>query len=250
MNIMPARNAFLFCGLLCVAEATAQQPTPPPLPPGPLVQARAPSNSLWSTVVKSASAVPDASPKTGGKDQQDDTGKKKEDEGVISKKIFRKDKGVILVTYVQANNQLFSVWCVGASELIEWSGGKGYDLLTPSPNPDNPNPYFTDFSKGDFQGLDWIDRASYVGLVTYQGIKCIYYKKESPMSASVGASSLAAYVEIESRLPIAVLNGGELTEYKWEPPPPAPLNIPPGVTARIKEREQNFQKIKQVGVKP
>ena len=123
-----------------------------------------------------------------------------------------------------------------------WPDRKSTEILAASANPDAPNPYHTDFSMSDFQGFEWISLESYTGIKDFMGMKCIVYQgirkiKSDDPGQPVTYQPVTAYVEIESRLPIALVTGDQVSLYEWKPAPQAVQPVSPSVQS-ILDRQQ------------
>jgi hypothetical protein len=120
---------------------------------------------------------------------------------------------------------------------------------------------YSDYSKSDFKGFDWISRGNYIGIQNLSGSNC--YVFQSPVDPKLAAATAAtpgiaaviptdgsiAFIIIPDpnkpppprRLPLLLKDDTGITLYTWEPTPSAPVVLPPavqnfitGLQARIK----------------
>jgi hypothetical protein len=219
--------------LVLAARAAVAQQTPAPLPPGPLIQKRAPNMAFWSVTIKygSLSGVVFKTSSTPAKDKTD----KAQD---IKINIVKTNE-ITLVQRVDQADQAWNTWCLPSLQILVWSDGKTCSE-TGAPNQDLFNPFYNDFSKTDFQGFDWISRENYAGSETLMGFNCIVFKD----------ASRVAYVETQSRLPVARVDAGQVFIYEWKAPPQAALTLPPNVQALVTQRLKAMQQMAQPAARP
>jgi hypothetical protein len=220
--------------LLAASALRAQQPAPPLLPPGPLIQQRAPEMAYWS-VTKAYGSLSDAVAKRAPTSASG----AKPDQPPSVKINLVKTGDIMLVQRVDASKEAWNTWRAGGLEFVVWPDGKQC-IETGAPNQDLVNPFFTDFSTSDFPGFDWISLQNYTDHETLMGFTCIVFK----------SGSKAAYVDIESRLPIALVDLGQASIYEWKAPPQAMLTLPAVVQAQVRQRQKAAAQMAQPAERP
>ena len=219
----------LLCALGFTSALQAQTGGLPPLPPGPLIQSRAPDLAEW-VITKKAGSLDDAASNSnttaappgaaGASPSTQDT--------------VTKTRDVIRVVRVDAAKRPWTIWCHGALEYMIWPDGKSCGQITAGLTDYSPNPFYIDLSTSDFSGFEWISPKSYTGIKSYHGIKCIVFQTGTDDSGGPPRiSKKIAYVDFNSRLPLALQSGVEEYLYEWQPPPRDMLSYPPMVKALI-----------------
>jgi len=225
------RPLALFCVLSLTPALQAQTSALPPLPPGPLIQPRAPDFAEWVITKKAGSLDDTASNSNTGPATQGAAASPSIQETVT------KTHDVIRVVRLDTAKRPWTIWCQGAQEYMIWPDGKSCGLVTQSPTAFAPNPFYIDFSTSDFSGFEWISPKTYTGIKSYQGIKCIVFQTGAGLQNDSGGSPTTskkiAYVDFNSRLPLALQSGVEEHLYEWRPPPQDMLSYPPMVKALI-----------------
>ena len=114
---------------------------------------------------------------------------------------------------------------------------RGLDVSTSSP----------DYATTDFSGFEWLKPGNYKGVQTVQNRPCYVFEAEieteaAKLAASMGNSAgspekttARAFINVESKLPVALQLGRENRVYAFRKPSPADLNLPPEVAAEIKD---------------
>jgi hypothetical protein len=135
---------------------------------------------------------------------------------------------------------------VGTTKYSQSPDGKGIHLYSP-----RLDPRYHDFSKGDFEMLDWITPQNYVGAVTHAGEQCYLYQTKGSAAFAAGSTSLAelntpaiptsVYVSMRTGLPVEIDDTSDKYAFQFgspgelrlpeirppAPPPPAPVTPPP-----------------------
>jgi hypothetical protein len=219
----------LFCVLGLTPALQAQTDGPPPLPPGPLVQTRAPDFAEW-VVTKKMGALEDTT------SNSNTVPATQAGAGPLSTQdTVTKTQRIVRVVRLDTGKRPWTIWCQGSQEFMIWPDGKSCAPLTQ--NLVVANPFFIDLSTADFQELGWVALKYYIGLKVYNGTKCIVYQTELNSRDDPGGAPTTvkkiAYVDFKSRLPIAVQSGDDVYLYQWNQPPQDMLSYPPMVLALI-----------------
>jgi hypothetical protein len=103
------------------------------------------------------------------------------------------------------------------------------------------------FSVADFAGFDWLSHKNYKGVQKVLDRTCYFFEDEIEteqvkMATSMGntpdgetKTTARAFINVESKLPVALQLGRENRVYAFGKPSPADLNLPPEVAAEIKD---------------
>lgn len=238
--------------LLCGSGLWAQKanPTPANLPPGPPIQKRAPDFSQWliTTTVSGTAALNDQT------DAAHRTAKAPEGSST-AKMMVTKTGNIYRVEHLDDAKQLWTVWASGATQIMVWPDKQSCADLAASNNPDVPNPFMTDFSVTDFPGFGWIGWDKYSEMKPYKGMKCIVFKQQQHVgsddsSAGEQSKTLMAYVDLYTRLPVALVDADEAHLFEWKPAPTAMLSLPPTALAVVQQGQKARRQMAQQAARP
>jgi hypothetical protein len=227
---------FGIASLVGAAAAQSPQATPPPLGPGPLLK-RAPNFSQWLISSKLGSAdaplVPDANTKF---DQRT---------------LVRKTGAIRYEITAYVDGRRTEKWCQGDFQAAVIPGEANPIVTVRGANAVGGG--FTDYSKSDFPGFEWISKRNYIGVQTMEGVSCIVFHEGSKGGgdAPSTAGGNTAYIAADTRLPVLLqADDGTATLYQMEAPPSTPLAIPPNVQASFDILQARFQRAAAVPAAP
>src|SRR6187402_1900442 len=237
------------------APLWAQDPTLPPLPPGPLLK-RTPDYSTWIVTVEAPLNLNRPITAKGA------AGEEGHEKPVILKQAAVKTGTTILEQSIDAQGQRHEIWHVSGFRIVKLPGAPSPDV---SPEYGGGDIYSINFAVSDFAGLDWISAKTYSGMAKYQGRDCIAFSTSlSPLNARAQEEEsiaieqarafgqqvpdetkvpAAAYIDLETRLPLLVTYGHEKRIYQYGAPPQEPLAIPPELADPIKQYEGKIKKL-------
>jgi len=253
------KSSILFPILLLLAalQSYSQTPAPTPKPtppPGPLIQKRAPSPSLWrvTTIVSSPKAKDNQHSENPSKANASPEGADKGENGTTTQNTFLKGSNNVVRVNLGAGKDAVTIWCLAGVQVAEWPGNS---MVARVPDIKGPNPLHVDLSRTDFPELAWISPDAYNGEYTYNGARCLYYSKKVELPSDVEGSAptqatVKAFVEIESRLPLAMVRDGQLTTWAWGTAPQAPLSLPSAVAALLDDQKRQARMVVAEAVKP
>lgn len=232
------------CLLISIGISTsiyAQDSKIPPLPDGPLLK-RMPDFAAWNVTDQ-------GSPRAGTVLA---SGNSSADKAATQAK-FVKTGSTIFEQSVSPEGRPQEIWHIGGIRVAKISGAAAPIVC---PDFGGGDIFSINFSSSDFAGLDWISKDSYSGIVKYQGRDCILFKSEvSPLSRdeqdALSARILSeraeglpvdqvikvpavAYVDLETRLPILAVFGGQKRSYQYNSPPAQKLSLPMELTGSLK----------------
>lgn len=256
---MNYRFLCFLAGMFCAGSLSAQSPTPSPLPSGPLLK-RAPENSTWKIIIRGQPAANEptaAAAATDGADRQN-----KSEPPVISQSSVVKTGPTILEESLDAKGQRVEVWHVSGLRVTKRPDER------PVVSPDyygGGDIYSVNFAVSDFAGLEWISAKTYTGVVQYQGKDCLVFNDNiSPLTARLREEEViainqakvfgmevpverkvpaAAYIDLESRLPLLVTFGNEKRAYEYGSTPTTSLQLPPDVASQVKEYVMRIKRL-------
>jgi len=208
-------------------QAAGPAASPVPLAPGPLLNF-APSFAQWlvsTTSGTAAAVIPDAQTK------------------YAERTLVRKTGPIRYEVTVYDDGRKVEKWCEGADQATIIPGIKNPELSNGA-GMAKGNIQFTDYSKADFAGFEWISKGNYVGVQTMEGIPCIVFHVDTtddgdtatPSTAGTAAGSAtpsgrSAWIDAEKRLPVLLQDDNVITFYQMEPAPTTQLVLPPDVQA-------------------
>ena len=242
------------------AQQAPPPPSPPALPPGPLLK-RAPDYSTWTVTCQGhpVERKEPVKPAMAGEEKPKD---KEGKEPVTMASTVVKTGSTILELNTDPQGKRKEVWHLGglmvmklpdAAEPIVWPDSVQADI------------YSVNFAAADFAGLDWISANTYTGMAKYQGRDCIQFTGDvSPLNPrareeeaiAIGQAKAfgqtvpqesrvlaVAYIDLETRLPLVVTFGNEKRIYQYGTPPAAMLALPPALASAVKEREKQMKRL-------
>lgn len=235
--------------LVCQLHAqTSHSPTKPKLPPGPLIQQHAPEYSRWTIFSKPIAKNGEEENKPGG-------GQKNASAKAEPKFSITKTGNITRVIYFDDAKQPWNIWCFDRQVIAVWPDGKNVGFAAKPTRPDAYNPLYMDFSKSDFQGFEWISERNFAGISDVLGKKCLVFRDTvkrtepgmrsddpDPASASFESGAVAS-IDLETRLPVTLVNENGLFIYQFYDPPAAMQTLPANVQAVIDQQRQAAQAV-------
>ena len=222
-------------GMAFVLHAQAQtEPQVSPPPSGVLFQKRAPVFSQWTVFCNPA--------KVQSNTVADEKG------GVAAAKAPKfsqiitvtKTKNIIQEQILGANGQRKETWSVDNLQYLTIAGSSERQVMDRGAIAKlyAAGIDFTDFSKTDFPGLEWVTPNDYVGTSKVMGRDCILFSKTDPEKPQF---TFVAHVDMQTRLPVLLQKDNEIRVYQFGAPPQAMLALPrdlqQDLERRAKERE-------------
>ena len=132
--------------------------------------------------------------------------------------VTKTDKTYWLQTLL-ASGKKTETWVFDGTQLQSTPDGVSI-YLVPAPTKESPQPLYVDYSKNEFEELEWLSPSNYKGIDTYQG-KPIYRFEMAKSGAH-----LTALLSVDSQLPLYFSDGQETYVYSYNPPPVALLTPP------------------------
>jgi hypothetical protein len=227
----------------CSASLFAQSPAPvekPVPPPGPLIQKRAPDFARWVTRAKISM------PKPPEKTSAAATGSPaSDDEEIVT---VTKTGAVVHVERTDEQRKTWQTWCRGTVQIAVTPGSQIYLVAAP-PNKDVVNPLYFDFSNSDFEGFEWISAQNYTGIKPVLGKNCLTFKDDRRVTGTLApapvSNALVACIDLETRLPVALMNDNGIVTYQFLKPPEAMQDLPANVQAVLDKQKQDIQSVKR-----
>ena len=236
-----------------IHPALAQDtPSPHPIPPaGPLLN-RAPDFSRWVIVIKRPKA------EQSDKSAASQSGAKPGPQTTETRVTTTKTGPVREEEEIGENGSKAVKWYNAGMQVTMKTGWTIPVLSSAATNPFDE--LLTDYSKTDFPGFEWISAKNYLGTKNVAGRDCLVFKdkasvisdeelnvrKEVADLSKTGDTKAAlqidpeqflkeavAYVDFETRLPVALLRSDEVRTYQFNNPPQAMLVLPADMQAPI-----------------
>jgi hypothetical protein len=236
--------SIIICGVLLICfllplqgQQGGENSAKPALPPGPLIQARAPDFSQW-VVTLTVESEATASPQS---DQQSNASAP----GAKPKNYFGKVVTTIqtgklrLRETVDETGKTWQTWCVKGVQITLRPDSNAV-FINSAPDPKNPMPFFSDYSATDFPEIpDGIIAAgNFVGIQTAYGKKCLVFKGSGKPDPIALPMPYTAYIDFKTRYPVAVSYAGMLKTYEFVSPPTTEMDLPARVVEALKTRDQ------------
>jgi hypothetical protein len=208
--------------LLFAGPTLAQTQTPRPLPPPPFLRVL-PPNTQWVMENSDASPAKTAAPSTQNTAEGAMTGEVLRRESVKSDKIRR---DIFLI----APNAKSERW-MALGYLLIGDGSKENIIILSDGNPDSPTGWLDAL---DFRELCWVNEKTLKGWTKYDGRDVLLFEAEVPVEAGglaailrsaaggadagglVATQEVKAWVDPESKLPIAYFDGTRTYRYSFQ----------------------------------
>ena len=230
------------CALLLAAptmllgQDATKPTTPAPIPPGPLLQTRAPDFAQWVMTVteKKPSSTSGGSPDSGS-----------EKKVVVTVITTTKTGALKMRRLVDSSGASWETWCTGNFQITP-RPESGAIIARGKLQDDEVSPFDVDYSQSDFPEIGIVSSKNYVGMETAYGAKCLVFKAMVAPFRDAPPAETKAYVDLKTRLPVAVVIGGSTpTEktYQFLAPPTETLTLPPEIQKLI----QNDKQVSQQG---
>lgn len=233
---------FLFAGFAAWAQEAPSAPAATPLPKGPLL-AFAPEYSSWVTVRGDASLLVKKvnAPSSGNAELK------------RVKRVQTVKTGAIRYILTIGGDGLRSeIWCQGSLQVFKGAEWGGKPLVIDARSVRSP----LDFSKTDFPECAWISETYYQGMRRVLDRDCMVFIKTAgndprpapgtmpdEVSQDGPRGKLQAYVDLQTRLPILLVEGESVTTYEFGLAPTAMLTFPIDVQAAIDEKRILVEKL-------
>ena len=151
-------------------------------------------------------------------------------------------------------------WYVGALQYRKPPGKSNWFESSPTIGA---NPVSTDYSPlppNGFRAWDWIGRESYAGKVALEsgesfvfvpgGAQKLNLSNPGRLKELIAAQPLVAYVNAETRLPVALCSGGVTQRVVFDPPPNAVQTLPADLLDQIRKGEEARRRLYQPAPRP
>lgn len=212
----------------------AQQPasTPPPLPPGPLLN-KAPDFVQWTITIKSAESG----------------GVGKTEKGIASPEPSAKPTAEVYQIVTAKTGKIRHEVRVAGTQIMSnvWSiNGASVEI--------NPKTKIAQVAPGgvsvDFPGLEWISEKNYTDVKKINGKDTIIFNDKVAWMAANGATNefkgkvdAVAYIDLETRLPIAMKRGVDTYTYQFGAMPQTTLTPPPEVVQAMEGYSERMKRL-------
>jgi hypothetical protein len=221
-------------------------PAKPELPPGPLIQQKAPDFTEWTITQRplpnsktpgdSVGAPPSAVPGSGAPNQDPNR--------IITRRIFTRTGKILNLQYTDEFNKTWNVWMQESQRVLAWPDGKSVTFVVP-PQPHEPaSVFYIDLSKGDFEGFAWISAENYKGLSMVNGKNCLLFSGSTGNEAGFPIE-VSAVIDLKTRLPVSL--DDEQGEFTYEFKTVADtLTLPENVQKFILSQQRKEDRLKKI----
>jgi len=205
------------------------------LPPGPLIQLRAPEFARW---------VITCNPKKAGESTKYQ----------FSKRIVvTKTKDIRHEEITDESGHITEKWCCCNS--IFWTDPLEKKRIALGNSIEAAGDLYVNYSKTDFPGTEWISASNYSEIKSFVGQDCIVFKErrtgdQESSSVLPNADSAVVYVDLKTRLPVYLQRGGEIRIYQFEAPPQVMLALPLDIQQMLERDKKHKEEMAQMPAKP
>lgn len=173
---------------MSLALGAQEPPTPKEIPPGPLLK-RAPRFASWTITISRGKKSepspkgPDGSPGGHGKEPVE-----------LRQIAVTKTDNIYRQEIQLSDGSKTESWRIGRMQISFLPRSGEPSIFEPSQEAmkDLDPDFYTDYSKADFSGLEWISRTNYLGMQKVKGVQCLAFgasAKEETGEAMRGAAS-------------------------------------------------------------
>jgi hypothetical protein len=106
------------------------------------------------------------------------------------------------------------------------------------PTPETAEPEYSDYSRTDFRGLDWISMSAYRGVQNYEGKQAFLFE------STVRGHKVTALLSIEWQLPILSTEDDTTQVYVFNTSPSEMLTLPPRFQAVLIAYKKGLESLK------
>lgn len=237
-----AALTFLGAGLLC-----AQQEAQPPveIPPGPLLKS-APEFSKWIVTFQyPKESKPDAPKRDGSEPVQ---------------MVVTKTGDVISEITTDAKNRRAELWHVGQVQYRKSAGTAQWFEASPQRFSNAGISDYVPLPANGFQGWDWIGAASYAGTIPIKegsafafvpgGAETLKLKSPDQLKDQIAAKPRVAFVDAETRFPLAMRTGVVVESFAFQPAPTEKQSLPSDLMEAIQKGEEARRRLSQPAPRP
>lgn len=228
------KRALTAVSLIALAAACAAQSTGPganraELPPGPLLN-RAPDSAEWE-VSYHASGIPNAGGAAVPLEPSTDDSRS-------YKATIAKSKDVYHVEVAKGGEKI-DKWCIGSAQ-VTTSPNAQLPIVSLKGN-DQGDPFYVDFSKADFPGLQWISKNNFAGVTNNGSADILLFRDELPDATGEKVPAIAA-IDMKTRWPLYMRVGEAVTLFENIRASSVQVLPPPDVAARVNAGQERLRK--------
>jgi hypothetical protein len=220
-----AKPLLAMIGLLAIVSAASGQSPTPPEPRQPLLP-RAPARASWSVAFKYA-----------GEEKPADPAIQPRPLGEVPRSIvITKVNDVYREQIDLATGKKMERWDFDGTLFTSNTAGTVFLIIPPT--EDTPSPDYYDRRRSDFPELNWISKATYRGIGSFQGKQAFHFETEKD------GTTLSAYLSLDSQMPLWFSDGTTTRTYTFNPPPAGPLEPPPAFSIARNRHKQAMDALK------
>jgi len=108
----------------------------------------------------------------------------------------------------------------------------------PPPTKDMPESEYSDYSHGDFQGLQWVSLDTYKGIASYEGKRAFLFEAEKE------GQKVTAILSMDMQLPLYSSVGDVACVYAYNVAPSTPLTPPARFLAVLATHKKGLEALK------
>ena len=111
-----------------------------------------------------------------------------------------------------------------------------------------------------YRGLEWINASAYAGILPYGGGNCLVFvpgghesvdlQNSEQLSKRMEAMEKVAYIDADTRLPIAVRTHTELRTFRFDSPPPTMQTVAVDLADEIKRGKEGHARLERPANRP
>jgi len=179
------------------------------LPPGPLVQKRAPETNRWIITYN-----PQKTAGGGGESEAAASGTKGKRAPFSRRIVYTKSGAFVCEQVIAPDGKVRERWIVGDYQFDKDPKTKRFNIYSVQAFVGGKfdGVRFTDLSKTDFPGFEWIGPKDYAGVQKVMNRECLVFHRADGEEAT-------AYVDAATRYPVVLKRGNETRLYEFQKAP-------------------------------
>lgn len=176
------------------------------------------------------------------------------------KSTITKTEQIIRIDTVDVGGRSTEKWFVGPKQYTLPPGGSVWYVASAG-DGNTGNLYYSDpLPSSGFQDMDWINEKAFAGTLKFDRMDCLVFVPGgldeispgdlSKQTAQLQGEPKVAYVDANTRLPVALRIVGEIRQFQFNKPPTALLSLPPDLAAEIRTGEGARRRLEQPAARP
>lgn len=156
--------------------------------------------------------------------------------------------------------RITDTWHTGPTQYRKPAGETvWYQPVAPSDGQGGSSDY-APIPPNGYRQWDWVGEGSYALTLPFENVPCLVFvpggrktvgeDDEKKAAAKISAMPVVAYVNAETRLPVALRMGNVISRLTFQPPPSSLQSLPPDLLEQLRKAEQSRKNLFQQPARP